>query len=536
MPPKRSAPVNAAPQPQGAKRARLERGANPVPVPIPVVKLATVSRFSTPALLAWGRSYVDAFPAEIDGANRAALIFWLTNTPGVEEPTAKRLHVTWTKCTDRTNLGEVYVERHIAKKKMGGRAPAAQSSTDEEMIDEFESDADDEEAAETKPKKSAKSRAAPQKQEVKAWVSTGACPHCSDDCDTVRCRHCGMRGDIDADSPTNVHLAATHLAFIKHGASATPLGTSNKRAAAAGGSSESRIDTEFTRRAMEGASYPAAEDASRITSEKAFELTYDSYRGTQYRPASTAEIALLQSGRFSDLGFFVPTLLSDPTSKRAREAAPMAILTANGIEMPSSIEAIEVDGLHMYMVALFARLLPALINRPSASANWMALTCTILELTRSDGWPVAQDYLRQHLASKLHKRQPVGQVDTLIMQGVLSTARHSARSGESHGAAAARSSAISSSISPSGAPSNQICWNWNFMQCIHMGACRHIHKCTYIDSAIPCLKRHTHKAKECEKYVPPPAKQSVKYVHDDRRGNIGGKPGAKGDRSGSSPQ
>jgi hypothetical protein len=528
-----AAPAAAAAAP-AAKRARgaAALAANA----IPDITEAMVRPYSTPALLAWGRDYGAEFPAAIDGSNRAVLIRWLTETVGVHIPTPALLRSVWTACINREGLGDAYVELHVPKAKAKSRATAAQPVSDEEMVDDAESAADVEEVVHVKPNMATKSRAAQQKQPDPAWVSSGSCPHCTKVCSERLCSYCGMRADKEFTTPENENLRVLHRLHMTTGADSTSAGTSDKRAAAAGGSTDSRLDTEFNRRATEGGAYPAAEDASRITAERVFELTYEAYRGTAYRPPSKAEIALLQSGRFAELGFFVPTLLSDSTSKRARESAPMAILTANGIELPASIEAIRVDGLATFMAAMFSRVLPALINRPNATANWIALSCTILELNRSHGWTVASEYLHEHLASKVHKRQPIGAVEPLILQSVLGRAFASHGAGGSHAAATPHSA--SAATRPVGATANDLCWNWSHKECHFPDRCTHIHKCFYGTTGAKCLQDFVHKGKTCEKCPPHlrEDKQSVKFVQNDRRGGAGGKPGAKGGRSGSSPQ
>ena len=71
-----------------------------------------------------------------------------------------------------------------------------------------------------------------------------------------------------------------------------------------------------------------------------------------------------------------------------------------------------------FTVALVATILPALIQRPRAMMQWLALARTVISIDLAAGWPSARTYMERVLNERIPQGKPFGVFAGELMHGV----------------------------------------------------------------------------------------------------------------------
>jgi hypothetical protein len=205
-------------------------------------------------------------------------------------------------------------------------------------------------------------------------------------------------------------------------------------------------------------------------------LSTTSYDDLEYSEPSVQLIDLVRSGRLPHIGWAIPrpqsaSLLGDELSN-----AEFVFSTAGLRQVSSTTTAPPVPDAIAFANALFVTILPALIDRPKALAQWLALGRTALSIARKHSWEVAAAHLERVLPSRIRQAKPFadvapGDLNPLIM------AR--AASGAAAASAAASGSAPRQPPLGQGPVSvHQTCNAWNFKVCPR-SACPFPHVCCF---------------------------------------------------------
>jgi hypothetical protein len=309
------------------------------------------------------------------------------------------------------------------------------------------------------------------------------------------CANCGLRGDLATSHDTNVHhatVAREAKASMAAAAAAAPSvlgspphGTHTDTAASAG---ISKLDRHLLSQAKRYAAQPdfdGAASAAPLTHEKALAEVRKAFKATATEFPSDALVALIRAGKLRAVGFGVPRLLG-VLSKEEEAAVGSFLVTQSGsvTEGSSTIKAPPVLSLQVFCSALFSTVLPALIDKPMALVQWLALGRTALQLEADYGWPVAHSYVEQLLNERITQSQPYGAVSQECLTSARSSAPYPTPRMKAGGAPP-------SAPGSGGGPPTGVCKEWNSPG----GDCRFGDTCKFLHVCIGC--RGAHRVGEC---------------------------------------
>jgi len=218
---------------------------------------------------------------------------------------------------------------------------------------------------------------------------------------------CGLRGDLPTGHPTNLHLASIKAASTK-GMTAP--------AAAAGQTTEStavshlaKLESHLSTLAKDG--YPEhplfatpSLGAAVFTPEEAIRVARQALGATQLAAPTPALIKLIQTGKLVRPAFALPI----PFSRLSGASMAVASISFGGLGGPTittshnPCDPPPLASLEEFDAALFGTIIPALISRPAALMQWVALARTVHSIAAnpSRGWGQARDYLDSLLAER----------------------------------------------------------------------------------------------------------------------------------------
>lgn len=315
---------------------------------------------------------------------------------------------------------------------------------------------------------------------------------------------CGLRGDVPADDPANIRLAAL---------SATPSSSS----ASAGSAplfgqkdtdTSSRLDKEFDRQARaEPESFPVF-DARSIADPSLAALAVRTalaearmaLGASRYKPPSKSLINLIQKGKLRNIGHAMPRLSLPSTALNAEDTSIGIIFKSDGSMSEVSKEGLNppvIPDISMWATTLHAVILPALAAQSGAQTEWLTLSLTMEALTRTEGWAFAREYCDLLLQFRVPQAQGFKQVSDEVLRDL----RASHRPGRDppaktqleagarvKGEKRAQSVGIRTPASVTAIP--HTCNDWNKGSCTR-DPCRFQHKCK------ECSGQH--RATECPK-------------------------------------
>lgn len=214
------------------------------------------------------------------------------------------------------------------------------------------------------------------------------------------CHRCGLRGDLDASHAANAHLGRASGQHAPPSSAADGQTTRDATDSAPADKLEkhllalsARLGTPHPLFSTK-ATAPAPSDAIRTVRQALGASTTES--------PSLQLLSLIQSGKLLDASFAVPRpFLRDVGSVDALAtisfgAGGPVLNTTKDPTRPPPLASLE-----EFTLALVSTILPALIDRPAAMVEWLALTRTVLHLSNKDGWPSARRYLDALLRERI---------------------------------------------------------------------------------------------------------------------------------------
>ena len=307
------------------------------------------------------------------------------------------------------------------------------------------------------------------------------------------CLNCHRRGDLEANDDRNVRLRADWLALratIKSGnSSGDSTGQSHAaELATARDAGISALDRSYIRLAERGAPCPiftGPRAGAPLSHGEALAESRKAQGASATQAPSEHLIALIRSGKLTAISHAVPRPLSggatDENQTFQTTADGSLVLRTKEVDIPQNL-----GSLQQFCKAMFSTIIPALIDRPAALMQWVALGRSALELhERFDyDWTLAAAYMTQLLNERVPQALPFAEMSQACLQTVM-MARLIRNGGPSRG-----------DPRPSG-PGNQnphnrgeirkeesagdpraynACRNWNNGYCGYQG-CRNSHVC-----------------------------------------------------------
>ncbi len=341
-----------------------------------------------------------------------------------------------------------------------------------------------------------------------------------------RCTSCGLRGDLAVDSHINTVLLAMKG---HHAPAASPQQhgqpTSHTLAAAShSGAHSSALERELDRLrsciTTPQLRFTGAGALSPITNiAKAIAVVRKAHKAAATEFPSEALLELVRTGTLRHVGYAIPRPLQASFKAGANAVATLE-MGEHGARMVSSAGTAppDVASAQQFFLALVSTILPALIDRPAASLQWMALARTALEIESSHGWPAAARYVEQHLNECVAQGQDYADTSMAILSTIFFEGRGASYSAQSQG-----TQPHSDSTRVPFPPRCCDQYNWNMNggcdvagvlpgQSCHRG----LHACQYKCSGI--VPGH-HRSRECP--IKPPSRKEMTQAKQNRRSNSG---------------
>jgi hypothetical protein len=216
---------------------------------------------------------------------------------------------------------------------------------------------------------------------------------------------CGLRGDLPIESAVNMHLAAKMAA-----AAASAKGSS----AASSSDGQSQKDTpsadldkleKYLTRLLEhhGDVHPMFSKGAKAPSpEEALLTSRLALGGSQTEMPPPLLLKLIQAGKLLDVAlarprpFFRDAGSMEHAMTISFGASGPTVNTTKDPTKPQALASVE-----EFCMALFSTILPALIDRPAAMIEWIALARTTVEMSTLHGWPAAMHYTEALLRERI---------------------------------------------------------------------------------------------------------------------------------------
>ena len=231
------------------------------------------------------------------------------------------------------------------------------------------------------------------------------------------CDRCGLRGDLPASSEENKVLAA----------SARGARPTTEAASSSGQSAETRYKNAVCRRLAQATEEaekqphplfarpggPAGNLPDALVAD-ALQQGRLAFAAMDYRFPEPELIACIQSGLFEQLGWAVPRKHLDaaPSEMMQLDMSSGRMQVRHSQEGP---QCLPLASLAQFFQALVCTILPALVSRPAALSQWLALARSVGELDAQRGWPQANRYLTQVLYERCLERQPYAPVSNTCL-------------------------------------------------------------------------------------------------------------------------
>jgi len=219
------------------------------------------------------------------------------------------------------------------------------------------------------------------------------------------CDECGIRGDLPISHEINVFHRAKVLAAVGPKA---PDGQSNtdtsSAATSAGGKQISVLQRHFNtlREGAQHVSFTSSKE-NKIGHKDALLLSQRAYLGASHERPSDELVDLIRWGRLPAVAFAVPRPLHR-ADRGADSAAGTFQLGADGSTTftPKDPRPEPVKDLASFCAAMFGTVLPSLVDKPMALANWCALGRSAIALHNQLGqWAPAAQYVDMALTSAI---------------------------------------------------------------------------------------------------------------------------------------
>ena len=306
-------------------------------------------------------------------------------------------------------------------------------------------------------------------------------------------------------------------------------------------------EKEYVRLATNGPGFPRFDDRVPCSVALANEVIVGAFRGGEYDPPSAQLQQLIQSGKLINIGDAIPkTITAIITTGDDPDTVASLSFNSDGSQsrlIQAASKPTPLTNMTDYMRAVFATIIPSLIEQPIPLIDWCAMTITMMELDKSHGWNVAQLFMQQQLTKSIRNRAPFGNPNGQILRDILGDhARKSTRAALP--TATAKPPAPTSAgysmrppppkgrLNTTRAVKSEVCRQWNYNSCSRTTAeCRNEHVCSRIATG-ECIRPTDppHSAMNCENgstYERTPtittvkAKREVKKSGERSHGGVG---------------
>jgi hypothetical protein len=118
-------------------------------------------------------------------------------------------------------------------------------------------------------------------------------------------------------------------------------------------------------------------------------------------PPSSSLIDLIRAGKLTEIGFAVPRSRLAVSAEMDNAVGAFALTESGQLSHISKLATAPpvVASAQQFCLALFATILPALIDRPAAMMEWITLGRTALTLEAQHDWSVARSYVSRVIAT-----------------------------------------------------------------------------------------------------------------------------------------
>lgn len=337
-----------------------------------------------------------------------------------------------------------------------------------------------------------------------------ACPHCScknsgeSDLGFVCCV-CDMIASQPLDGPLNQARLAKMVA-----SGPTPSAAAASSSAMSSGQLLTEIfegSTATQRREKELKEYiklpanpifAALPPGALFPHEEALRISRQAFNASAYELPSPALVNVIRAGVLLKPGFAKPRLISE-----AMERGPSITIGGAGAINTPATAIPRLESADEFCMAMFSTILPALIDRPKALAEWLALGRTALELASTKRWETAANYIDQLLMERTYAREPYATVSVPVMTTVVFSA-HTLPSAQPFGGRGPQQQQVSQQQQQQQQRQQpRFCGDYNFKAggCTRDG-CSFKHECQY--GAKGCKETKAHRAIDCPLKPPKP--------------------------------
>lgn len=287
------------------------------------------------------------------------------------------------------------------------------------------------------------------------------------------CQPCGFRGDLDIDHHINVALRADRDKRAGHEALAGGKGqfhadTNSTASTTASTKQLTALQRHFIVLKDGGKQHKSCTAAANegFGVEGAQALSSHAMHALLYEPPSQELVDLIRWGRLTSVAFAVPRLVHRMDSNSDTAVGTLQVGVDGGTTFtPKDPRPEPVKDMASFVGALVGTILPALVDKPAAIANWCAFARSVMGAYTECGgsWAAAAQYMDMALRSAVTEDAPLG-------NPVLS-AIHTARS-----VALPCAAGPVPQRQPQLAPSSEVCLKWNRRTCDRT-PCRYSHTC-----------------------------------------------------------
>ena len=305
-----------------------------------------------------------------------------------------------------------------------------------------------------------------------------------------RCPGCDLRGDLETGHPSNVFLAAANARKEAGQKDPEAPSSSNPGQSYAQSTAASRLERELKHLAR-GTPHPifaGPGSEAPVTPKEAFAIIRKALGASATENPSEELQQLVARGLLMEVGYCIPR----PLAKAKSTASSLMLM--DGGEIPiqaNSTGPPPVPSLRGYARALVNVILPALIAKPAAMVQWLALASTVLELEEKQGWTQADSYQRQLLQERVTQQKEFAEPSQACMATLMYA-----------GAAASTVTDASMSSRSGGGSQSPYCEAFNWPKpgghaCAGAGVCGRLHQCQFTGRP-GCTGAPGHRSTDCK--------------------------------------
>lgn len=328
------------------------------------------------------------------------------------------------------------------------------------------------------------------------------CPHCmakamgeTDLC--FNCANCGMIANQPESSPMNQKLTAFRL-----GTRAPTAAASSSSSAASG---QSTTDTLFEASSLDRVREKEYKDIMKVvpaqplfaplpegtlfTHAQALSVSAGALGASAFAIPSESLVQIIRDGKLIHVGYAKPQRLDEMYGAKV---AGQLSLSDGGISVTSKGGPPRVNSIEEFFNALVGTILPALIDRPRAAAEWISLARTALEVHAMSGrnWATVQAFIDQQLHERVFAKQAISDPSTRVLTATVfmqqRPAQHVAASG-------AQAPIPQQQRGP--ASNDDFCQNHNWRGGCSAPNCTRKHECQFGSKG--CRTTTEHASKDC---------------------------------------